>query len=294
AIAITSGVMAVFLFGASFVAIKIALQQVEPLVLIPIRFGFGLILLWPLLVLRGQAFQPNRAELVQTAILGGLAILLNQWLQAGAMLRAGATTASWLSALAPAFMALLAWIFLRERIVSWQWFGILLALGGALLVSEADPASTFLQGSWVAPSLLILSALAWAVFSIFGKAEALRTSPLRAAVMSMSWALVFSLVLNLFLRSSWNVLEWGGESWAALLFLGIACTGLAYALYFYALAGAQSALVAALQYLEPLITILLAYIFLQEVLRPVGLVGGLLIVLGIVLVEQTGESKPTE
>jgi drug/metabolite transporter (DMT)-like permease len=291
AIAITSGLMAVFLFGASFVAIKIALRQVEPLVLIPIRFGLGLSLLWPLLAIREHVYLPSRAELLRTAILGGLAILLNQWLQAGAMLSAGATTASWLSALAPAFMALLAWIFLRERIVSWQWLGILLALAGALMVSEADPASTFTPGTWIAPGLLVLSAFAWAVFSIFGKAEASRTSPLRASVMAMTWALGFSVILNLTVESGWNLIEWGWQSWAALLFLGIACTGLAYALYFYALAGAQSALVAALQYLEPLVTILLAYFFLQEVLRPVGFIGGVLIIAGILLVERTGAPR---
>jgi drug/metabolite transporter (DMT)-like permease len=280
--------MAVFLFGASFVAIKIALRQVTPLTLIPVRFGLGLSLLWPLLVKRGQAYRPSRRELVQTALLGGLGILVNQWFQAGAMLSAEATTASWLSALAPAFMAILAWIFLRERILSWQWLGIVLAFTGALLVSEADPLSTFDRGNWLTPSLLIISALAWAVFSVFGKAEATRTSPLRASVMAMSWALLFSVILNSLIGTGWNVSAWESQTWAALLFLGIACTGIAYALYFYALAGAQSALVAALQYLEPLITVALAFFFLQEVLQPIGIVGGLMIIVGIVLVDRTG------
>jgi len=283
--------MAVLLFGASFVAIKIALVQVDPLTLIPIRFGLGLVLLWPLLIIRGGWHRPTLDELARTALLGGLGIFFNQWLQAAAMLTAEATTASWLSALAPAFMALLAWIFLREKIISWQWFGILLALAGALLVSEADPSATFDSGGWVAPSMLIASAFAWAVFSVFGKAESARTTPLRATVLAMFWALLFSGVMNLIRGDLWNVGAWDAQTWSALIFLGVACTGIAYALYFFALAGTQSALVAALQYLEPMITIVIAFFLLQERLRPIGLTGGLLIIAGIVLVERAGMNR---
>jgi drug/metabolite transporter (DMT)-like permease len=287
-LAIASGLMAVFLFGASFVAIKIALEQVDPLTLIPIRFGLGLILLWPILLARGINFRPTRDELVRTALLGGMGILANQWLQARAMVTAGATTASWLSALAPAFMALLAWVFLRERIVNWQWLGIVLALIGALLVSDADPSADIGQSGWIAPVLLIASALAWAVFSVFGKTESARTSPLRATVLAMTWALLFSGILHLLTGRSWDVSPWNLQTWYALIFLGVACTGIAYGLYFYALAGAESALIAALQYLEPLITIVLAFFLLREALPLIGLLGGVLIIVGIVLVERTG------
>jgi drug/metabolite transporter (DMT)-like permease len=293
-IAITAGLVAVFLFGASFVAIKVALVEVDPLTLIPVRFGLGLLMLWPLMMARERQLRFTIGELVRTAVLGGLSILFNQWFQAAAMISAAATTASWLSALAPAFMALLAWIFLRERIRPWQWLGIGLALGGALLVSDADPGSTFDLDGWTVSALLLMSALAWAVFSVFGKAESVRTSPLRATVMAMSWAFLFSLVLNIFSGSAWAPATWQMDTWIALAFLGIACTGLAYALYFFALAGTQSALVAALQYLEPLVTISLAFVLLQERLMPIGLAGGALIIIGIVLVERMSPAASNE
>ncbi|MDF1499923.1 MAG: DMT family transporter [Anaerolineales bacterium] len=287
-LATAAGLLAVLLFGASFVAIKIALVQLDPLTLIPVRFALGLVVLWPLLARRDLIVRFTGRELLRTALLGGLGILLNQWFQAAAMVTAGAATASWLAALAPAFMAVLAWMFLREKIVAWQWLGIALALIGALLVSDADPAATFGKEGWAVPALLVASAFAWAVFSVFGKAEATRTSPLRATVLAMTWALFFSAILNLSSGVSWDLRTWLPQTWWALIFLGVACTGLAYSLYFYALAGAQSALIAALQYLEPLITILLALLLLQEPLRPIGILGGLLIIAGIVLVERTG------
>ena len=51
------------------------------------------------------------------------------------MLSAGATTASWLAALAPAFMVILAGFFLQERIAPRQVAGLALALLGAMLVA---------------------------------------------------------------------------------------------------------------------------------------------------------------
>lgn len=286
-----AGVLSVLLFGASFVAIKIALKQVDPLALIPMRFGLGLLILWPLLLTRGPFKPPSAAEMVRTASIGGLSILFNQWFQAWAMLRANATTASWLSALAPVFMALLAWILLRERINTWQWVGIMLAMCGALLVSGTDPASALGSAGWVAPALLIFSAFAWAVFSVYGKAESLRTSPLRATVLAMSWAFVFSLILGVFSGRSRVLAGWQAGTWQALLFLGIGCTGIAYALYFYALSVAQTALVAALQYLEPIITVVLAFFLLGEGFGWIGLPGGLLILGGIILVERVEDRR---
>lgn len=290
--AVTAGVMAVLLFGASFVAMKLALAQVEPGAVLTVRFGLGLIVLWPLLIVRYD--KPpgfTWSELVRTALLGGAPIFLNQWFQAVGMVSAGAATASWLAALAPTFMVILAWIVLNERMVALQWVGIVLSLGGALLVSGADPGVAFAGVDWIAPAFLLASALAWAVFSVFGKSESQRTSPLRAMVLAMTWALLFSGVMNLITGVGWAVGGWTLQTYAALLFLGFACTGLAYGLYFYALSGAHAALIAGLQYLEPLITIALAYLLLGEKSNHNAFIGGLFIILGIFIVERVSRTE---
>lgn len=43
--AVMAGLKAVLLFGFSFVTIKIALEQVEPMTLIPVRFALDLIVI---------------------------------------------------------------------------------------------------------------------------------------------------------------------------------------------------------------------------------------------------------
>lgn len=139
-------------------------------------------------------------------------------------------------------------------------------------------------------ALLLSSAIAWAVFSIAGKAVSEKRSPLQVVVLTMTWGWLFSLCLSL-VNGDWTeVIVFQPETWWSLIFLGVASTGLAYALYFFALSGNQVMTVAVLQYLEPLITLILAIILLDEVVTTISLFGGGLILFGVAWVERAGRA----
>lgn len=106
----------------------------------------------------------------------------------------------------------------------------------------------------------------------------------------MTWGWLFSLCLSLVKLDFPEVIVFQPETWWSLIFLGVACTGLAYALYFFALSGNQAMTVAALQYLEPLITLILAIILLDEVVTTISLLGGGLILFGVAWVERAGRA----
>ena len=78
-------------------------------------------------------------------------------------------------------------------------------------------------------------------------------------------------------------ISWVG--WTALLVLGVGSTGLAHLLYNYALQSAQTVLVAALQYAEPFITVVLAFFLLGEHFTLAMAAGGGLIIVGVWMVE---------
>ncbi len=221
-------------------------------------------------------------------LLGVIGVAGHQWLQAEGMLSTDATTASWLSALAPAFMVILAGFFLRERITPGQVAGFGLVLLGALLVAMKTEGLEIGKGDWGGPALLLASAFAWAAYSIAGKAVAERCSPLQVTVYSMTWGWLFSLSL-LLINGDWTeVIMFQPEVWWALIFLGLASTGFAYALYFLALSGTQATIIAVLKYLEPLITLVIAIILLGEIVTIMSLLGGGLILSGVAWVERSG------
>jgi drug/metabolite transporter (DMT)-like permease len=97
------------------------------------------------------------------------------------------------------------------------------------------------------------------------------------------------LMLVPFFAASGAAPELGGLSGTglgALLFLGIACSGLGYLFWYGALERIEATRVAAVLYLEPLVTLATASVLLGE---PVGfftVAGGALVVGGVAIVQR--------
>ena len=76
------------------------------------------------------------------------------------------------------------------------------------------------------------------------------------------------------------------SAWAALLFLGVVCSGVAYVFWFDALERLPASRVGAFLYLEPLFTVAVAAWLLGETIRLGTMLGGAIILLGIWLVNR--------
>ena len=76
--------------------------------------------------------------------------------------------------------------------------------------------------------------------------------------------------------------------WAAVLFLGICCSGLGYLFWYRALERMEASRVGALLYLEPLVTLAAGALLLGEPIRPATVAGGLLLLAGVGMVQRAG------
>ena len=83
-------------------------------------------------------------------------------------------------------------------------------------------------------------------------------------------------------------IPWDG--WVAITFLGIFCSGIAYIFWYDALKVLPVAQTGAFLYLEPIITVIVAAIILQEAILPATLAGGITILIGVWLVNRPGQS----
>jgi drug/metabolite transporter (DMT)-like permease len=79
-------------------------------------------------------------------------------------------------------------------------------------------------------------------------------------------------------------------AWVSVLFLGIFCSGLAYLFWYAALEKKDSSIVGVYLYLEPFVTLIGAYFFLNEEIRWMTLAGGGLILLGVYLATRKSSS----
>jgi drug/metabolite transporter (DMT)-like permease len=129
---------AVVVWGASFIATKVALQDVSPITVVWLRFAIGLLILGITLFVRRQFLWPTWKDCAYFALLGFIGITFHQWLQSTGLVTAKASTTAWIVATTPIFIAILGWIILNERMNFLQILGIVLASLGVVLVVSLD------------------------------------------------------------------------------------------------------------------------------------------------------------
>src|SRR4030067_1642955 len=142
---------AVIVWGASFIATKLALRDLAPVTIVWLRFAIGLVILGIATVIRHQFTIPKKQELIYFSILGFLGITFHQWLQSTGLVTAQASTTAWIIASTPIFMAILGWSFLKENPGRVQVAGIALAAVGVLLVVSKGDFSSLAAGRFGTP-----------------------------------------------------------------------------------------------------------------------------------------------
>jgi drug/metabolite transporter (DMT)-like permease len=280
--------IAVVVWGASFVAIKVALKYISPVALVWIRFLIGVIILGAAVLMRRQFALPKGKDWLYFAFLGFLGITFHQWLQSTGLVTSQATTTGWIVASMPVFIAVLGWLVLKEKLNWLQGLGILLAAFGVLLVVTHGNLNSLVSGKFGTPGdiLILISAPNWAVFTILSR-RGLKIYPaalMMFYVMAFGW--LFSTGLFLAGRGWETISRLTIDGWLAIAFLGIFCSGLAYIFWYDALKALPVAQVGTFLYVEPVVTVIVAAIVLYEKISLAALLGGLLILLGVWMVNR--------
>jgi len=279
---------AVVAWGASFIATKIALQDISPVTVVWLRFAMGVVILGAAVILRNQFSLPSLKEIAYFALLGFIGITFHQWLQSTGLLTAQASTTAWIVATTPVFMALLGWLILKEKLGWLRSAGIALAgLGVLLVVSKGDLAAVS-AGKFGAPGdfLILISAPNWALFSALSRYGLQRHPAARMMFYVMFTGWLFTTGLFLAGPGIADIGRLSVNGWIGVIFLGVCCSGLAYIFWYDALQSIPTAQLGSFLYLEPLVAVVVAAILLGEALLWASLVGGAIILLGVWIVNR--------
>jgi drug/metabolite transporter (DMT)-like permease len=279
---------AVLLWGISFVATKAALQEISPVTLIFSRFAMGTAILFLILKFRGESFVPPREALPSLALMGFVGIFIHQMLQAYGLTMTTAIRAGWLIGLIPIWSAVLSTIFLGERFNLRKAAGLILGTVGAVLViTRGEISSRFLALPTTMGDLLVLaSTWNWAIYTILGRKTLKQVGSAKATAVAMF--IGWTLFIPFFLRNAaWHEYAFvSGKGLAAILFLGIGCSGIGYLFWYAALERVEPSQVAAFLHVEPLVTLIAAVIVLGETVAISTVVGGVLVLTGVATVQR--------
>lgn len=279
---------AVVVWGASFIATKIAVGQISPISVVWIRFAIGIPILFAAVLMRKQFAFPKGTEWLYFSLLGFLGIAFHQWLQSNGLQTSEATTTAWIVATTPAFLSILGWLVLKEKLTLIQTSGIILAMVGVIVVVSKGDFTSLSIGKFGAPGdvLILISSVNWAVFSILSR-RGLKDHPstrMTFWVMTIGWLITSAAFIGQGRYTELPQLD--ARGWWSLIYLGIFTTGLAYIAWFDVLSQLPAAQSGAFLFLEPPSSMIVAAVVLNEQVTIASIIGGAVILLGVWLVNR--------
>ena len=182
----------------------------------------------------------------------------------------------------PAFVALLAWIFLKETLGPLRLLALALTFGGIfLVVGGYEPGALEVSLSVLATGLL--SGLTYGLYSIFGKPLAGHLEP----AIILSYALGFGSVLLMLaaLPTFHTLVGLSSGSYALLVMLAVVHTALAFGLYTVGLKRLDAGQAAIGATVEPVVAGAIGVVLLGEELTALKVIGALLVLAGAALAQ---------
>ena len=277
------------LWGGSFLFMRMGAIEFGPVALVFLRVTGAALLLLPLLAARGQlgALRSHARAIVAVGIVNSALPFL---LFAMAALALTTALMSVFNATASIWGALFAWLWLGDRLDRWRWLGLAIGVLGVVGLSwgQADlkPGAHGVSAALGIGGCLLASVL-YGIAGNLSRKHLAGVPPLAVATGSQ---LAASVALALPAWWWWPAVTPGANAWLAATALALACTGLAYVLYFRLIANVGAAQAMSVTFLIPAFALLWGWLLLGE--RPTGtmLLGCAVILLGTALA--TGLWKP--
>jgi drug/metabolite transporter, DME family len=254
----------------------------EALVAVRASLGWAAMLLFVLLRRGAGSLRVARRDLLFLFPLGILGIGAFYWLYFFTVRESTVGTAAILLYSSPAFVALLAWIFLKETLGLLRLLALTLTFGGIfLVVGGYDPGT--LEVSPLVLTAGLLSGLTYGLYSIFGKPMAGHLEP----AVILSYALGFgSLLLVLAaLPTFYTLVGLSSRSYALLFMLAVVHTALAFGLYTVGLKRLDAGQAAIVATVEPVVAGAIGVVLLGEKLTALKVIGALLVLAGAALAQ---------
>lgn len=284
----------ILFWGSSFVVVKIALAEgLTPVSIATFRFLlagglFALTLLLKAVKNSRDRAIVHRGDLPTLAMLAVSGVTFFYLAQYTGIKMAGASIAAIFACfLSPIFIAVVSTSVLKERISRGQVSGIGFAAAGTLIVVLGGSISMQFNSDFFYGSIILFATpILWAFYTLLGKRAIEKYNPILVLTYVTVLGGLLLLPFSVADGSIRLVLSMSLSSWLAIAYLSVTCTLVGYYIWFYAVEKVGATVTSSFLFAEPLVTVLLAALFVAERITLPIVVGGLLIFAGVYLVTQ--------
>lgn len=280
-------------WGLNFVIMKRSLERFDVPVFNLVRFSlmmvFGLLLLLWNHRTRGHAWLPDAADRGRIALAGGVGFFGYLYGFSVALHRTTAFSASLLMTMSPLFVAVLLWATRSEPLYRRHVVALGCAvIGGALFVVGRSAGNVaFRSGDWFA----LAAAFLYAAYLVINRPLTTKYPATSLTIWSMSAAYVVVLAVTLpFLgRQDWSMVD--SAAWASMLWAATAPVFVAWTVWAWANSKVGVARPSLFMVLVPVISGAVAWWYLDERVRPLQIIGLLLVVSGLLVARKRRENE---
>lgn len=280
-------------WGTTYLGIAIALETVPPLLLTGSRFVVAGLIMLGIAKLRGERIPVDVRTLANLALIGFLMVGVGNLAVVWAEQYVPSGLAALFVATAPFWMAMIE-LFRRsgERVSLQSGIGMAIGfVGVALLVSPS------VSGDWNVKFLLgalaiQIGGICWQLGSAHGKYNLAHVPLLSSAALQMLFGGVIVTIVGFAIGEAPRV-SLNGRTLAAMIYLTIFGSIIAYSAYVFALAHLRTSITSLYAYVNPVVAVFLGWLILSEPLTARSIVAMVIILAGVALVQTAGWRKRT-
>jgi len=296
--------LVVVVWAVNFIAAKIGLRYLPPLTMASFRVTLAGLSMVPAYFVcsRWPAFADARQvrsqgitlrDLWTFSYLGFFGVVVNQMCFTMGLRYTSVSHAAVIVGMGPIYTLILAVLFQLERATWHKVVGMTIALVGVAVLASENGISAR-SPSLLGDAITMTGSIGFATYAVLGKRVAGRYDALTmvafnhfaGAIIILPVALRQARELGPF--SGWRAIPW--PAWAAVLFMAVCSSALAYLLYFWLLRYLEASQLSAFTYLLPVLAVILGILLLGERGSLMQIIGGILALAGVYWVESGRES----
>lgn len=269
-------VIASFLWGTSFIAGKIAYNMLDPSLVVAFRYILASIILLPVTLsfIRQEKEDFSRKDFFMLVLLGILTYPLTSMLQFLGLSFTSASSATTIIGIEPVMIAIIGFLFFKERTSPIVFFlGIVALLGVALTVGVSALENVSFFGCF----LVFLSTIVVSFWVQLSKKILTKMSSNYYTALTIQLGTLFALPIMLFLVRNWEI-HYSFEGILALLYLVVGCSIGAGWFWNKGLERSEVSKSGLFLALEPVFGIILAVLILGEKLNFLSIIGIILVI----------------
>jgi len=278
-------ILTTLFWGGTFVAGKLAAQNVGPFSIAFLRFAIASAFLLPLTWCREGKFpRPKRSQILPVILLGLIGIALYNVMFYKGLKIIEASRATLIIATCPIFITVFSAAFLKEKITSLKALGIAVSVcGAAVVISKGDMSSIISGGLGRGELYIFCCVLSWATYSLIGKGVMKELSPLTAVSYSAVVGAIALSVPACIEGLTGYVAHQSARDWLCICYLGVFGTVVGFVWYYQGVARLGPTRAGLFINFVPIFGILCARVILKEQITLSLAFGAFMVISGVYL-----------